>query len=299
MQRNLIDPRIAPDQVRAAVAGLIAIETVLVRQDGAIVIDGQLLTDEYAVYRPLRERVEAAGFTPFLRATEDGVRMTAVPGVIARRRRRPWINLVLFLLTIGTVLWTGALNATGQQLHSIGDLAQGLPFALTLLGILGTHEMGHFVVGRLRGAPVSWPFFIPMPPMISITGTLGAVIVQREPLQDRRTLLEVGIAGPLAGLAVAIPLLFIGPAGSPVSPAPHGQYLQEGNSLLYALAKWIVYGRFLPGGGLDVQLNSVAWGAWIGLLVTMFNLLPIGQLDGGHISYALLGQRSNYVAYAV
>jgi membrane-associated protease RseP (regulator of RpoE activity) len=135
--------------------------------------------------------------------------------------------------------------------------------------------------------------------MVSITGTLGAVIVQREPLEDRRTLLEVGIAGPLAGLAVAIPLLFIGLAGSPVGPAPHGLYLQEGNSLLYALAKWIVFGRFLPGGGLDVQLNNVAWGAWIGLLVTMFNLLPIGQLDGGHISYALLGRRSDYVAYAV
>ena len=145
---------------------------------------------------------------------------------------------------------------------------------------------------------MSWPYFIPMPPGITLTGTMGAVIVQREPLEDRRTLLEVGIAGPLAGLVVAVPLLFLGLHMSVVG-FPHRGGIQEGNSLFYLLAKFIVFGQRLPGNGVDVNLSSVAWGAWIGLLITMLNLLPIGQLDGGHVAYALLGRKADYLAYAM
>lgn len=299
MEQQKIDPLTAPDQLRAAVAGLVGVESYMLRQDGAMIIEGRLLQDARSVYGPLRRRVEAVGFTPFLRKSEHGVQVVAVPQVFKPRRSRVWINALLFALTVMTVLLTGSLNETGGELRSFADLLLGVPFTLTLLGILGAHEMGHFVVGRLRGAPVSWPYFIPMPPGISITGTLGAVIVQTEPLEDRRTLLEVGIAGPLAGLAVALPLLFLGLAGSPVGSPTVPVYLQEGNSILYAAAKWLVFGEWLPSNGRDVQLSSVAFGAWIGLLVTMFNLLPIGQLDGGHIAYALLGRRAHYLAYGV
>ena len=308
MEPGNVDPLVARDELRLALSGLMRIESTTVRQDRTIVVEGELIGDERAVYRPIRQRAEAVGYTPFLQPVDGGVRLIAIPGVVARRQPRTWINLALFLLTVVTVVWTGALNELNRPIDTIADLVRpllipselilGLPFAATLLGILGAHEMGHFVVGRLRGAPVSWPYFIPVPPGISITGTMGAVIVQREPLEDRRTLLEVGIAGPLAGLAVAIPLLLIGLSGSTVHTA-QPPYMQEGNSLLYAAAKWLVFGQFLPSNGLDVQINSVAFGAWIGLLVTMFNLLPVGQLDGGHISYALLGRRSHYVAYAV
>jgi membrane-associated protease RseP (regulator of RpoE activity) len=299
MEQTLIDPLTAPDQVRSAVSGLIAVESYMLRQDGAIVIEGRLLTDPQTVFRPLRQRMEAVGFTPFLRSTQTGIQLLAIPGVIKRRRSRVMINLVLFVVTVVTVLWTGAGYEGDGLIRGVGDLARGLPFALSLLGILGTHEMGHFIMGRLRGAPVSWPYFIPIPPFVSFTGTMGAVIVQREPLEDRRTLLEVGIAGPLAGLVVAIPLLFYGLATSAVGPAPPGFYIQEGNSLLYAAAKYLVFGQMLPANGLDVQLNTIAWAAWIGLLITMFNLLPVGQLDGGHIAYALLGRRADYLAYSV
>lgn len=297
MQQPL-PPYDAVERVRAAVSGIIAIDSYMMRDNGTVVIEGRLLADARASYRPLRERIEAIGFTPFLRRSAEGVQLVATPGVLARRLPRTSINLVLFLLTVASVLWTGAANETGNLLPSPGDLLLGLPFALTLLSILIAHEMGHFVVGRLRGAPVSWPYFIPLP-VLSLIGTMGAVIVQREPLEDRRTLLEVGIAGPIAGLVVALPLLFLGLHGSAVSAGEPGPYIQEGNSLLYATAKWLVYGRWLPGNGLDVQLNSVAWAAWVGLLITMFNLLPIGQLDGGHIAYALLGPRAQYLAYAV
>ena len=299
MERQLIDPVTAPDQIGSALAGLMTVESYMVRPDGAMVVEGSLLQDSRSIFRPLRQRIEAIGFTPFLRRHHDRVQLLAVPGVIHRPPQRVWINVALFLATVVTVLLTGALNEPPHSLGSLGDLARGVPFTLTLLGILGAHEMGHFVVGRIRGAPVSWPYFIPMPPGISITGTMGAVIVQREPLEDRRTLLEVGIAGPLAGLVVAIPLLFAGLSASPVGPTPNIPYLQEGNSLLYAAIKWLVFGRFLPSGGMDVSLNSVAFGAWIGLLVTMLNLLPVGQLDGGHVAYALLGRRADYLAFGV
>lgn len=274
--------------------------------NGAIVVHGRLLTDAEQVYRPLRARFEQIGYTPFLRPQNDGVELIATPGVIERRPQRWVLNLVLFVATVLSVLATGALNEMGARNLQPGELlrdpsllALGLPFMATLLGILFTHEMGHYIVGRLRGAPASLPYFIPMPPFISITGTLGAVIVQREPFEDRRTLLEVAVAGPLAGLVVAIPLLFYGLATSPVGPIAPGPHLLEGNSLLYALAKFLVFGQWLPGAGVDVQLNSVAWGAWIGLLVTMFNLLPVGQLDGGHIAYALFGPKAEWLAYAM
>ncbi len=309
MDLTRINPVTAPDQLREAVRGTIDIESYMVRQDGAIIIDGQLNGDARATYRTLRQRIQAIGFTPFLARTENGVRLTAVPGVIEHKPARIRTNVILFLLTIITVLWTGALNEATEPIANISDiftvlvdpaqLARGLPFALTLLGILGAHEMGHFIVGRMRGAPMSWPYFIPLPPVISFTGTMGAVIVQREPLEDRRTLLEVGIAGPLAGLVVAIPLLFIGLYGSPVLPPdPAVPMMQEGNSIIYAAAQYLVFGQFLPSNGLDVRINSVAFGAWIGLLVTMINLLPVGQLDGGHIAYSLLGDRARYLAYA-
>lgn len=280
--------------------------------NGAIVVHGRLLTDAKHVYRPLRARFEQIGYTPFLRPHADGVELIAAPGVIEHRPQRWRVNLLLFLATVLSVLATGALNEMaalaeasgttfqpGELLRDPSLLALGLPFMATLLGILFTHEMGHYIVGRLRAAPASLPYFIPMPPFISITGTLGAVIVQREPFEDRRTLLEVAVAGPLAGLVVAIPLLFYGLATSPVGPISPGPHLLEGNSLFYALAKFWVFGQWLPGAGVDVQLNSIAWGAWIGLLVTMFNLLPVGQLDGGHIAYALFGPKAEWLAYAM
>lgn len=275
------------------------------REDnGSLVVKGRLLVAPEQAFRPLRERFERLGYTPFLLRTKDGVELRAIQGVVSRQPRRWAINLVLFVTTVITVLLTGAINEVGATSFGIflSDptlLRFGIPFAATLIGILFTHEMGHYIVSRIRGAPASLPYFIPMLPGISITGTLGAVIVQREPFEDRRTLLEVAIAGPLAGLAVAIPLLLYGLATSPVGPPPPGMYLQEGNSVFYALAKFAVFGQWLPGNGLDVQLNSVAWGAWIGLLVTMFNLLPVGQLDGGHVAYALFGRDADMIAYTM
>jgi Zn-dependent protease len=160
-------------------------------------------------------------------------------------------------------------------------------FAATLMGILLAHELGHFVVARRHGVAVSLPLFIPLPPQVSL-GTLGAVISMPEPIERRDHLFDVGVAGPLAGLAVALPLLVVGLALSPLGP-PSPTGVLEGNSLLYGLIKLAMFGQWLPGGGLDVQLHPVGFAAWVGLLITMINLIPIGQLDGGHIARAALG----------
>jgi membrane-associated protease RseP (regulator of RpoE activity) len=169
---------------------------------------------------------------------------------------------------------------------------QGLEFSATLMAILLTHEMGHYVAGRIHNVDVSLPYFIPLP--IS-TGTLGAIIRMRSPITRRDALIDVGAAGPLAGLAVAIPLLVIGLVRSQVVPSapaePGTVSLVEGNSLLYILLKLIIKGQYLPGGGVDVQLGQMAMAAWVGLLVTFINLIPIGQLDGGHVAVAFFGSR--------
>ncbi len=164
----------------------------------------------------------------------------------------------------------------------------GPAFAATLMGILLTHELGHYVVARRRGVDVSLPYFIPLPPFISL-GTMGAVIRMRTSIADRGALFDVGAAGPIAGLVVAVPLLVIGLELSPLGPIVPG-HSQEGNSLLYALLKYAVFGRWLPGDGVDVDLHPMAFAAWVGLLITMINLMPIGQLDGGHVARAALGQ---------
>jgi membrane-associated protease RseP (regulator of RpoE activity) len=176
-------------------------------------------------------------------------------------------------------------------------LSLGPVFSATLMAILLCHEMGHYVVARRHGVDASLPYFIPMPPGFTF-GTMGAVIRMNRPIDDRNKLIDVGAAGPLAGLAVAVPLLVWGLLQSKVEvPAPAGGSVIEGNSIAYLLLKYAVHGRWLPAAdGSDVILHPMAFAAWVGLLITMINLIPIGQLDGGHIACAYLGARHETVS---
>lgn len=196
------------------------------------------------------------------------------------------LHLGLFLVTCGTTFLSGA--GLGDDF----DAQRGMYFSGTLMTILLCHEMGHYIVARRHGIPSSLPYFIPLPPVISL-GTLGAVIRMDKPIDNRNQLVDVGAAGPLAGLAVAIPLLWLGLYWSPVSTTPPDSgAMLEGNSILYLTLKYAVHGLLLPTDqGLDVQLHPMAFAAWVGLLITMINLLPIGQLDGGHIACGALGER--------
>ena len=195
------------------------------------------------------------------------------------------LHVLLFVLTCATTFVAGA------QLAGSFDVRAGVQFAGTLMTILLCHEMGHYVVARRHQLDVSLPYFIPLPPFVSL-GTMGAVIRMRRPISDRNQLIDVGAAGPLAGLVAAIPLLLVGLSLSPLGHTTQEGSVIEGNSLAYLALKFLVHGQYLPAAdGTDVQLHPMAFAAWVGLLITMINLIPIGQLDGGHIASAWLGPR--------
>jgi membrane-associated protease RseP (regulator of RpoE activity) len=207
------------------------------------------------------------------------------------------LPLVLFVLTLISVFWTGAAEADPSLAESLNprrllEIWQGWPFALPLMAILIAHESGHYIAARLHKVPASLPFFIPLP-FLSPFGTMGAIIGMSGRIRSRVALLDIGAAGPLAGMAVALPVLAYGLSQSAIGPNS-GHYTQEGQSLLYLLMKRIFSGP-IPDG-LDVHLHPTAYAGWVGLLVTMINMLPWGQLDGGHIAFALFGERQHAIA---
>jgi membrane-associated protease RseP (regulator of RpoE activity) len=208
----------------------------------------------------------------------------------------------LFLLTIFTVLWAGAYQTNTNPLVGpwnflVGEPAalwKGIPFAATLLGILVTHELGHYVLSRMHGVPTSLPLFVPGLP--HFVGTFGAIIRMRAPLSDRRALFDIGVAGPIAGFVVAVIALVIGLRLSTVVPIQTSYGLHLGEPLLLQFLSWLVLGPLSPTA--DVVLHPVGFAAWFGLFITSLNLLPIGQLDGGHVAYALWGARQRSIAVA-
>jgi Zn-dependent protease len=202
-------------------------------------------------------------------------------------------NGVLFLLTCLTTLLAGTsffgsptFDAYRASPEPLRWMLSGVPFAATLLGILVVHEFGHYFMARARGAAVSLPYFIPAPPVLFPAGTMGAIIRMRSSARDRNALFDIAAAGPLAGLAVAIPAALLGLAWSTVVPAPPGPHIVFGESLLTHALVWLRFGA-LPAG-MVVSTHPIADAAWFGFLVTALNLLPAGQLDGGRIGYALL-----------
>ena len=260
---------------------------------GHISLRGRFLCDLSSCYDELRRRFESHGFTPFIRGETDDVTLVAAAVVFDPPISRWIINLALLAATLLSTLWIGALMGASELgldgIPGLGDLWLGLPYCLSLMTILGAHELGHYFAARYHKVPVSLPYFIPLP--LPPIGTLGAFIRLKAPVTNKRALLDVGAAGPLAGLVFAVPILIYGLATSPVEPLP-ATYSLEGNSVLYFLAKLAVKGQVLPNGAEDVFLSQMAWAGWVGLLVTGLNLIPVGQLDGGHIAYALFGDRA-------
>jgi len=179
----------------------------------------------------------------------------------------------------------------GDTPITISELTKGWTFAVPLLTILLAHEFGHFIAARIHKVPASLPYFIPMP--ISPIGTMGAVILMRKRIDSRNALLDIGAAGPLAGLAASIPILIWGLLHSEVNEIT-GHGILEGQCILYSIIKYATIGP-IPNGS-DVFLHPTAFAGWVGLLITMINLVPVAQLDGGHVAYALLDSRQNTVA---
>lgn len=282
--------------------------------------------DSEAAYDQLAGDLKPLNITPLFRWDGDRHAIMLVPARAKPKPSNPWINLVLFLLTLLSVAFVGGLNSTteplsGNLLSTLPVLiANGWPFAVSLLAILGSHEFGHYLMGRYHGVNLTLPYFIPIP--FPPFGTMGAVINMKEIPKNRRHLLDIGLAGPLAGLVVAIPVLIFGLALSHLNQIPlqipTGMSFElEGNSLLYLILKYAMFGHLLPApvtygnlphwlywarffftgqphplGGLDVMLHPVALAGWAGILVTALNLIPAGQLDGGHVLYVLVGRKN-------
>ena len=271
-----------------------------VARGDSVRLRGRLSVASTLAFEWLDGQFAPLGYTPVLRKDADGVHdvVVAMSGQFAGASQRIGVAAVLFALTVLSVVYVGA--QLSADVYATGlNLLDGIPYAVSLLAILMAHEMGHYLVGRRLRAPLSLPYFLPLP--VPPLGTLGAVITMSGPVRNRRHLLAIAAAGPLAGLVVAIPVLLIGLSMSEVQPLPTtGQFMAEGNSLLYLALKFITFGQLLPSHGLDVVVSPIAFAGWAGILITGLNLIPAGQLDGGHIVYALVGARyARYVLYAV
>jgi membrane-associated protease RseP (regulator of RpoE activity) len=220
-------------------------------------------------------------------------------------RDRVWLHVLLLLLTFATTTMAGSLyylnyitdiGVRPVRVSIAARLLHGMWFSLTALTILGAHEMGHYIACRYYGINASLPYFIPFLPFPF--GTLGAVIRIRQLIRTKRVLFDVGVAGPIAGFVLLVPALILGMYWSRVVRVPPVQAgnWEFGEPLLFKIVEWLAFGP-IPKG-YDVNLHPMTWAAWLGMLATALNLLPIGQLDGGHLAYANLGKRAHVVSYA-
>ncbi len=279
-------------RLQSLLSDVFDVEYVRIEEGGAIAFYGYLLYAAEDVFPLIRARFEEEGFTPMLRRDRGLEVVIAVPGVVRPRPVNLTLNVVLFLATVGTTMWAGSfLAAPPQSLADILNplrLLRGLPFALALLAILGIHELGHYFIARRHGVDVTPPYFIPVPFGL---GTFGAFIQLRSPVEDRRALFDVGLAGPVAGFVVALPLMTLGLALSEVVPRPPQALAAP------LLVRWL--GNIVQPHAANeaLRLHPIAFAAYIGLWVTAMNLLPIGQLDGGHVAYSVLGVGFRYVAW--
>jgi len=268
-----------------------------VRGQGAR-IRGRLRIPASEAYDIVAPRFQALGYTALFRQEGKLQTILAEPGVFRLRQYNIWVNIVLFIVTALSVLLTGVTLIAPAKEWSLPALLPGLGFAVSLMAILLAHEMAHYFAARRFGVPISLPYFIPFP--LTLFGTMGAAEIMQGRPKNRRALLAVGMAGPLAGFLLALPILLLGLLLSKVQPIPtEGAYFVEGNSLLYLALKYLVFGRILPGNGYDVFIHPVAFAGWGGLLVTALNLIPAGQLDGGHIIYALWGRSSRWLVWPI
>jgi membrane-associated protease RseP (regulator of RpoE activity) len=270
---------------------------------------GHLAFEPDQAYNTLRARFATLGYTPLLRRHGDHDLVIALPHVFpdgAQGKLPParWVpNVLLLLLTIVTTTLMGAVMEQGELLvknpmlffQQPALILTGIPASLTIMSILGIHELGHYFMARRHGLETTLPYFIPVPFGF---GTFGAIIRIRTPWQNRKALFDVGIAGPLAGLCVALPLFFLGLMTSPHQlPIPEGTPL--GSPLLLRWMENAVYAiRSIPEDH-EIYVNAMTFAAWFGLVVTGFNLLPVGQLDGGHVAYAVLGRWAKVLGIVV
>ncbi len=286
---------------------------------------GFLLSDDtVAAYDQLAESLKPYDITPLFRKDKGTQVIYLVPRRPDPKPSRPSTNIILFVLTVLSLLFVGgSMSGTEMNISSpvsfLLFMLSGWPYAVSLISILLAHEFGHYLMSRYHKTAATLPYFIPFP--LPPLGTMGAAIVMQGTPKNKRVLFDIGVAGPLAGMVVAIPVLLLGLSMShlDVVRAQGGMVEMEGNSILYLLAKLAVFGKLLPAptsygphltafgywlqyfftgrpipiGAVDVFISPVAFAGWAGLLVTALNLIPAGTLDGGHVVYSWFGDRAS------
>ena len=298
-------------QIEGVIADVLRIEHRQTESDSQAIVryTGQLTMDAESAFEYVDAHFATMGYHAFFTTDETDEKHMVI---VFRGRHNPsprpvWVNLVLFILTIFSTMFIGALiDGDVQDLNELAGfgLLRGLPYTLSVMLILGSHELGHYFAARYHKISVTLPYFIPFP--FGLFGTFGAFIQLREPMRNRRQLFDIGISGPLMGLVFAIPIIIIGIATAKIGPLPTVEecraggecsYALEGNSLFYGSIKYVIHGKWLPDDVQDMQLNQLAYAGWTGLFVTGLNLIPVGQLDGGHILYTLFGKQARVVYY--
>ena len=270
-------------------------------------IDDAILEDKFD---DLRKKLSEKGYVPLLRY-ERGEQIIYILRKPKSKEKPIWINFALLAATIVTTILTGSLLymnhmdiwslADPKDIFAAENLFFGaILFSLPLMSILIVHEMGHYFISKKHGIATSLPYFIPIPPILGFNiGTFGALISSRDPMPNKKALFDVGIAGPLAGFFVAIPITIIGILTADIVPnialedMPSGSVV-FGTSLLIDAFSFIL--RDIPAG-YTIDMNPILFAGWVGLLITSLNLLPAGQLDGGHIFRATLGEKQKYAGW--
>ena len=286
------DTKLIAVQLRVALEGIMTIEEALIKR-GALVFRGDLVPPVEEAFIWMRERLGRMGFVPLIARRGGSYEVRVVPETYPAPSN-PLINLLLFVLTVGSTLFVGAGMAGVDIIAHPGRFSAGLPFAVSILAILTVHEFGHYFMSSFHGVKATLPYFIPGP---TIIGTFGAVIKTKSPVPDRKGLLDIGAAGPICGFIVALVALGVGLSLSDVvdlAPVVKRGATEFGDSLLTMLVTYFTKGPRPEGN--TVMLHPVAFAGWVGLLITAFNLMPVGQLDGGHVLYAMIGRWHSFVA---
>lgn len=218
---------------------------------------------------------------------------TDLPVQTGERKKFPFLHLLLLVVTLISTMLAGALQEGVNPVVQPHLIYKGLPFSLTLMLILGTHEIGHYIASKKNGVIATLPYFIPAP---SLVGTFGAFIKMKSPIPNRKALLKIGVSGPIAGFSIALPATIVGLWLSEVrEPSQMKGGISLGSSLLLSFLTKTILG--VTDDTADILIHPVAFAGWIGLFVTALNLLPMGQLDGGHITYSLFKKWHNYLSW--
>jgi membrane-associated protease RseP (regulator of RpoE activity) len=258
-----------------------------------LVWEGDFRVPENDAVNYIKRRADSLNLNVIFKKGENGIGLAFMPKP-EKRESKKWINALLLMLTFLTTLIAGTYQQGINPFSPVTNLLMGLPFSVSIMLILGSHELGHYITARKNNVDATLPYFLPAPPFL---GSFGAVIKMKSPIRDKNSLVAIGSAGPIVGFIFSTIVILIGLSLSKVVTISGDQGITLGDSILIKLLTKLYFPDLSEGK--DILLNPIAFAGWIGYFITALNLLPVGQLDGGHILYALVGEKSRIVGYIV